>query len=267
MGRALLSVWVTVVFLMACAPRDVPRQASAPLTAPTIVARPDRELCDEELLERAQPWAGRILSREPLEVEHDQRSFLVHTDWVYCNGLEQEACREWAQRAGEERAKGRDLSVHIWDGRSVRGTLWVLTRGEREEGHLLQSNRDLVSLFRALVDRGEHPAIVDSRRVVEARPGRVEIEYRQTKRDAELAAARWVFETSSDPQALVEATLAFEDLEARGIELHYTSWDQLYRAAREATRDADPYPALRAAPRAANAEPKKFWLEVRCTSP
>jgi hypothetical protein len=257
---------VAAACLVACAARDVPRQASAPLTEPRVVARPPPAPCDEELLERITPWTGRVLMRTPAPVPDAEQSVVVHTDWVYCNALDNAECRAWAQQLGEQRAKERDLSVHVWDGHSVRGTWWVLSLRNREEGHLFATNRELVTFFRALTESGEHPAIVDSRRVVEARPARVEIEYRVHKKGAPLPASLWLFETSSDAQALVEATLAFEDLESRGVQVHSSSWAALHDAAREASGDGEPYPVLRAAPPAASSEPRRFWLEVRCPS-
>lgn len=247
-----------------CQREPAPKYSAA--AGPSLVPAPVESACTQALLDRVSPWTGSVVERQSVEHE-DDFARAVRTDWVLCGGIDERLCAEWAQEMGARRAKDQDLTVEVLAGRSDRGKLWVLRVDDVEEAHLFETNRELVTFFRSLDRDGKRAVVLSSDRVIEARSGRVEITYWESKGMRPRPTTRWVYEIANETQALVEATLAFEDLERQGIQLDYESWSELHRVTRNAA-GVQPgyYPQLetiKAKP--STREPLRLTLEVSCS--
>jgi hypothetical protein len=260
MRRTLCAI-AAAVAVAGCASQPPAREAAA--IGPKLVSRPTPEACTESTLERAAPWIGKVTLRQPIEVVGELSS-IVRREWVLCGKLDEAACEGWAQDTAAKRANGSELMFEIAPGKSNRGKLWAILVDGREEAHLFQTNKDFVTFFRKLARDGKEPSVVGADRVVESRYGRVEIDYRTAWTVGNRPAMRWQYEIANDTQSLVEAGLAFEDLELQGIELTYESWSTLHQAARGAATNTASYPELSAEPPRPDAEPVTLWLEARC---
>ena len=255
LGLALLGAGVTGCF------RPQGRVRLASVSSPTVVPHPDQGTCDAETLAKSAPWSGRIVERRPSEVE-ENGARTVRTDWALCGDLDEKACAAWALRYGKARAASEGLEVSVVPGRSRRGKLWVVAIDETEEAHLFPTNRDFVSFFRGTERTGKRISLVSSDTVVETRWGRVEIRYQSPVSAQRVPSSAWLVEMESDPQSVLEANMALEDLGLKGVELTPQSW--------EAISEAQYWLAPRAAPvleprtQPAHAHPIQIWVEARC---
>lgn len=191
--------------------------------------RPVPKLCTQATLESATLWRGEIVEREYVIRQTVPSSTLVRSEWVLCGAMDTQECTAWARNAAKKRVGRTGLEFELSEGHSERGTLWVVEVNGREEAILTPDNRTFVDLFRTMFDQGKSPALMYRERIREARYGRVEIAYKRPSADVyvEEPASRWSIQIEADPQAVVETTLALEDLEPLGVSFDHDAWLEL----------------------------------------
>lgn len=153
----------------------------------------------------------------------------MRSEWVLCGAMDSSECMEWARSAAKKRVGRTGLEFELSEGHSERGTLWVVEVDDKEEAILTPDNRTFVELFRKMFEHGKSPVLKYRERIREARYGRVEIAYKKPSAElyVEEPASKWSIRIEADPQSVVEATLALEDLEALGVTFDHDAWVEL----------------------------------------
>lgn len=266
LGLGLLCWW-GVALGSGCSPARSPQPASA--SKPTIVLRPVPKPCTQATLDSATPWRGTIVRRERVVRQTVPSAALVRSEWVLCGAMDARECMSWAKAAAKQRVGRTGLEFEVTEGRSDRGTLWVLDLAGREEAVLTPDNRTFVEQFRGLLSQGKSPLLLYRERIREARYGRVEIAYRRPSPEVyvEELASRWELQIEADPQAVVETSLALEDLEPQGIGFDADTWLELSELAMrlEGVDEAQTRLSPRlGAPKPSNAPPLHVEVLAHC---